>query len=43
MNKTQKILKIAATPVVVVGIYAWLIRNAYLDAKTVLKRRWEAR
>ena len=38
----RRAFHLAATPVVVVGIYAWLIRNAYLDAKTVLKRKWES-
>ena len=35
----RRAFHLAATPVVVVGIYAWLIRNALLDVKTVLKRR----
>ena len=36
----RRAFHLAATPVVVVGIYAWLIRNAYLDSKMALKRKW---
>ena len=39
----RRAFHLAVTPVVVVGIYAWLIRNAYLDAKMMIKRRWEDR
>lgn len=39
MSKTRRALKIVAMPVVVVGIYAWMIRAAYRDLKTVLRRR----
>ena len=39
----RRAFHLAATPVVVVGIYAWLIRNAYLEAKVALKNKWVGR
>ena len=39
----RRAFHLAATPVVVVGIYAWLIRNAYLEAKVALKNKWAGR
>ena len=39
----RRVLHLAVTPVVVVGIYAWLIRNAVRDAKTMIARRWSER
>lgn len=41
MSKTKRVLKIAAMPVVVVGIYAWMIRAAYRDLKIMWQRRHE--
>lgn len=40
MSKTRRTLQIMATPVVIVGIYAFLLREAYRDAKHMLKLRW---
>jgi len=39
----RRMLHLAVTPVVVVGIYAWLIRNALLDASQMIKKRWTER
>ena len=39
MSKTRRTLQLIATPVVVVGIYAWLIREAYRDLRTMLKKQ----
>ena len=39
----RRAFHLAATPVVVVGIYAWLVVNAYRDAKHILRCKWEAR
>lgn len=43
MSRTRKALEIAAMPVVAAAIYAWLIRNAYLEAKVALKNKWVGR
>lgn len=43
MSKTRRALKIVAMPVVAAAIYAWLIRNAYLEAKVALKNKWVGR
>ncbi len=39
MNRTRQVLGILATPVVVVGIYTWLLRAAYRDLRTMLKKQ----
>lgn len=39
MNKTRRTLQLLATPVVVVGIYAWMLRAAYRDLRTMLKKQ----
>jgi hypothetical protein len=39
----KRMIYLVATPVVVVGIYAWLIRNALLDASQMIKKRWTER
>lgn len=41
MSKTKRVLKIAAMPVVAVGIYAWMIREAYRDLRIMWQRRHE--
>lgn len=41
MSRTRRVLKIAAMPVVAVGIYAWLIREAYRDIRIMWRRRHE--
>lgn len=41
MSKTKRVLKIAAMPVVAVGIYAWMIRAAYRDLATMWRHRHE--
>jgi hypothetical protein len=40
MSKTRRLIHIAAMPVVASAIYVWLIREAYRDAKHMLKLRW---
>jgi hypothetical protein len=39
MNRTRQVLGILATPVVVVGIYAWMLRAAYRDLRMLLKKK----
>ncbi len=39
MSKTRKALQLVMTPVVVVGIYTWLIREAYRDLRIMLKKQ----
>jgi hypothetical protein len=39
MSKTRRTLQLLATPVVVVGIYAWMLRAAYRDLRTMLKKQ----
>jgi|LauGreSBDMM110SN_4_FD.fasta_scaffold226901_3 hypothetical protein len=39
----KRMIYLVSTPVVVVGIYAWLIRNALLDASQMIKKRWTER
>lgn len=41
MSRTRRVLKIVAMPVVVVGIYVWMLRAAYRDAKTMWRRQRE--
>ena len=41
MSRTRRVLRIVAMPVVVVGIYTWMLRAAYRDAKTMWRRRSE--
>ena len=43
MNRTRKVLGILSTPVVVVGIYAWLIREAYRDLRVMIKKQGGAK
>lgn len=37
--RTKRILTVAATPFVVVGIYGWMIKVAYADAKHIIARK----
>lgn len=41
MSKTKRVLKIVAMPAVAVGIYAWMMREAYRDLKIMWSRRNE--
>lgn len=43
MNKTRRALHLLATPVVVIGIYTWLIRQACKDAVHMVQLRRKAR
>jgi hypothetical protein len=43
MSKTRRTLQLIATPVVVVGIYVWLIREAYRDLRIMLKKQGGAK
>lgn len=44
MSRASRVVEIAMIPFVAGAIYLWLLRNAIIDAKTIVKRRtgaWE--
>ena len=38
--RAKRIMTLAMTPVVVVGIYGWLIKQAVGDAAHIMCRKW---